>query len=442
MRKFYFMVLLFFIFLTDINALMINDYKSFVNIKKSIKEKEIYKINITAPMLKKIQSDYSDVRVLDKNENEIPFVIISHKYPKEKKETYSFKILHAEKEKGKLTLYLKLPKDHESINSLKLNIDNKDYKKLVVLSKSYNQKNWKKIKQSVIYDFRSEVNVKKTKIYFSKSKASYYKVVIKDLSAGSKTDTQISLKYKDLDFKVNSVSSEKLRIDGILAYTVKKKERSAKFDKLKIEDFVEYKNDENKTIIILEAAVPFKKLSFNIKNLFYSRKIAIYGGNENTPESYEYVASDIVYSFPYLKDKVTKNYIEAKTKKYKYYKFEIDNKNNPPLKIKSITFNWVSQSLFFVGLDNSNKYKLVFESNKLKKPDYDLESFIGQNNWFKLPYKKAAIGKIHTNEKYIAATDLDRQNEIEQNILKIIVVIIIVIMSFWLYRLLVFSKKK
>ena len=121
--------------------------------------------------------------------------------------------------------------------------------------------------------------------------------------------------------------------------------------------------------------------------------------------------------------------------KQAFYKIVIMNRNNPQLELKGITLSWIQQNLYFIALRSGERYSLCMGNPRVKGPDYDIVSFVNQNTLV-APSLRANGTCIAEPEGWSAAYARRTRRRHGKNILKIVVVLLVLGMGFWLYTLL------
>jgi hypothetical protein len=114
------------------------------------------------------------------------------------------------------------------------------------------------------------------------------------------------------------------------------------------------------------------------------------------------------------------------------------NKNNPTLEIKSVTFSWVQQDLYFIALKQSEHYSLCFGNPQVKKPEYDIANFVNHDTLSRNTYELAVLAPWHMS----GGPRREWFSDIEKLILRFVVVILVVGMGIWFYTLMKKTSKK
>lgn len=418
---------------TNVKASTATDFQYYLDLKAAIKKNLLYQVPLTTEVLEKCRADYGDIRLYDQGDEEIPYVVIENELPPEKVESYDFQVTDYQTEKNSITITLQSPKEFKPIGLIKLDVADRDFRENVSISGSNDFIKWEQLAKDTIYDFSSQIELRKTEIRFKECKYLYYRLKLTGTQKVEGNFESINLKYKDLILNVDNLKNKKLKINRISGQTAYSKEKTTIYDEKKITNFSLNIDKNGDSVIILEANLPADVIYFDILNSYYCRNLRIFVSNTGEEESYTYLNQTSLYNFPFPESKETKNYIAVETTKHRFYKFVIENKNNPSLEIKNIRFRWIQKNLYFIALNDTPQYQLYFGNETVNSPDYDLKKFVNQNNWFKQDYNRLETGLIVKNAEYRTKSTPLRGEKI---LLTAIVILLAAGMSWWIYKLL------
>lgn len=411
----------------------LNNFLYFAPIRGSVQKGALYRVPLSGDIIGKCNQYCTDARILDQDRKEIPFVIIESRGNNAGVETYLFEITGYDNTLKAETVTMRLPEKHRAISAIQISTRDRDFRKKVQVYGSPNMNEWVLLAEDGIWDFSSQVDLRKTDIKFPESDYRYYRLIIRTLKRQEIKSETMRLKYHGLDFSVENERAGIIRIDRI--------EGRASLSRLKsVHDenmFAHFssRKDEDRTMIDIEAGIPFERISFEIANSYYFRKVGIYHSDTGKEGSFRLVTMEQVYSFPFSDSKETRNYIECPGSGKGYYRFVIENRNNPPLEIKNIKLAWVRRNAYFIALDDSSQYTLWFGNSSLKRPEYDIVHFINQSNWHTHSAKELQLGQVERNTAFGSAPNKDRGAAIEKVVLTLIVVLLVIVIAYWLYSL-------
>lgn len=406
------------------------------NVNGPIKRNGLYQLHIDEELIGKSAPDFHDVRLFDENKGEVPFVILDHRLSGRDARTFPLKVSGFKEQDNSIEIIVKMPGLPEVINEIFVETDDKDFQKKVVISGSNDSHNWVFIKNDAIFDFSSQVNLRKTRLSIPESKYLYYQLRMEDSGSTVKAREDITLKYGKLDFRINGAAKRRIRINEVYGRdTTSMAEYSTQYDKKDIDNFTGKKDKDGNTVIVFEAQLPFDKMIFDISNPYYFRKIKIYGGNKNIDKDYKYLTDDYLYGFAISETTQKKCTIYYTSPKYKYYKVVVYNKNNPTLDVKRISLEWGRKNIFFIALNDAKNYKLCFGNSEVGRPVYDLSNFINQANWERQSFTKINRAEISVNEHLETQAPPEPESQKGNILLTTIVILLVVGLAIWVYKL-------
>jgi hypothetical protein len=281
------------------------------------------------------------------------------------------------------------------VNVVDLDIGDRDFKKRVSLSKSVDGKTWNPLIEDNIYDFSSQVNVRRTRIEFTETDAQFLRIKILDLKPQQSTQPSIKLKYEGLDFSVNGVQNKNLRIRAARASTGTPAEKKPIYDHKTFNAPEPTLDKDGNTVIVLPAGLPLDIVSLDVRNPYFHRVVNLFGSSTGKEDSYHLLTSQVIYRFPLSAEKrEERNFIEQHITRQPYYKIVIMNRNNPPLELKSVTLSWIQQNLYFIALKSNERYTLCCGNAQINRPDYDLVSFVNKDTLSQHPYERLELSAI------------------------------------------------
>lgn len=330
------------------------DYFKEIEVNGNSKYKEFY---ITEDIYSKSKNDLGDIRILDGNGQEIPYVI-------EKKDagynnieriiSVGNIVSETAKEERMETVFKFSPKtelDDVFGNRIEI-IPKRNFYFEYELLGSNNGKNWDYITYGEIYKTPDRENLL---IDFPEEKYAYYKLV---------TDLNKESNFKGAVLKF--YGSEKKETETTLLKLQYQSEEKDKTSIITIET-----NNLPVHKIYLKASGEFKR-NYSIGNSYYYRTGTIFkvGDKENMQIDFRRISRS------------------------EQMILEIKNGDNKPLIITEIQGEYIPAKLMFKAEENG-KYKITFGNENLYKPKYDLEEFSSMIKDRDL----VTAGKINTVEK-------------------------------------------
>ncbi len=419
------------------------DFSYCAEVQAVIKADSLYQVHLSDEIIRQTGTGLYDLRLFDSSGKETPFTVIENVPPyEETMETYRLEITGYESGPLSATITMKMPQKHRPIGLLDLDIADRDFKKRVALSVSSDGKTWRPLANDNIYDFTSQVNLRKTRIEFPRTDDRFFQLTLTDFVQQPASQQSISLKYEGLEFSVSGIQKKELRVQSVKGSTLVPAEKKPVYDQKTLTNITSALDKDGNTVVTFAAALPIDILSFDVSNHYFYRTIELYGSNDGKDDSYRLLASQQVYRFPLSSEQhEEKIQIEANTQKYASYKVVVLNKNNPPLDIKRITISWIQKNMYFIALRNDDRYSLCYGNQRMPRPDYDIVRFVNRNLLSQHAVVRTSLAEP-TKSEGPRRMLWDRLAGTEKIVLKIVVVLLVVGMGVWLYSLLKKTPEK
>ena len=324
-----------FLFLITIIQLFSSQYFKTIKITGKSAYKQFF---LTEDIYENSKNNLGDIRIIDKNGKEVPYVIETGK----EKEKHSEKILARGKidevltKKDKMEFIVKFNSDSSLKdiigNRLEL-IPSKNFYTEYTLLGSNNGTDWEQVTSGEIYKTPDKSNFT---IEFSEKRYEFYKIVT-PLDKGNI--------FSEAILKLSNNEAGKLKTVGTkLDYKI---EQEGKSTILKIKSkFLPLKN------IVLDVNDEFQR-NYTVRsgdNFYVEGIISKVGEKSNLIINLENV--------PKLSEIIV----------------EIQNGDNSPLKINGVTGNYVPDRIVFRATEGED-YKITFGDESLDKPEYDIAEF-------------------------------------------------------------------
>ena len=324
-----------FLFLITIVQLFSSQYFKTIKITGKSTYKQFF---LTEDIYENSKNNLGDIRIIDKNGKEVPYVIETEK----EQEKHSEKIVARAKidevltKKDKMEFIVKFNSDSSLKdiigNRLEL-IPSKNFYTEYTLFGSNNGTDWEQVTSGEIYKTPDKANLT---IEFSEKRYEFYKIVT-PLDKGNI--------FSEAILKLSNNEAGKLKTVGTkLDYKV---EQEGKSTILKIKSkFLPLKN------IVLDVNDEFQR-NYAVRsgdNFYAEGIISKVGEKSNLVVNLE--------NIPKLSEIIV----------------EIKNGDNSPLKINRVTGNYVPDRIVFRAIEGED-YKITFGDENLNKPEYDIVEF-------------------------------------------------------------------
>ncbi len=404
-------------------------------LKGEIKKGGVYRIMLPVEILERCEKSCRDIRLFDKENREIPFVILDNRIPARKTVRHPLEVISYDDQTGRTKIVLKRTGPIEPINRIELESPDRDFNKTVAVSGSTDNRNWKALGQEAIYDFSSRVNLRKMHVSLEENTYPYFQLTI-DEGKEEKGFKNIRLIYDGMDFSASTYTKKKLKMTRFVVFDDAQSHEKVAYDEFKLLPSISTDAERRVTEISFNTTLPFSLIEFAIDHPYYYRQIKLYGTNTNRKEDLIMIQQDSIYRFPISNQTEAKKHINISApQEYRFYKVVIENEANPPLKIESIMLKWAQKQLFFIGLDDHPEYRLCWGSPVMEEVNYDIARMVRADNWFTQSIETVHISAIAQNMTYNPFKTKDDKTLIEKNILVMVVVLVVMVVAFFLFQL-------
>jgi hypothetical protein len=419
---------------TDASAAM-KDFQYQAEIKGPIQKGYIYQVVLPGRALAKMSPRLGDLRVYGPHQTEIPYVIIDNVTPEVPGRYVTLEAVRYEPADEWTTIYLSNPEPAREIHALAFGIPDQDFQKEVILEGSFDQANWNRITRDTIYDFTTQIDLRKVRLNFANTRCKFFRVKMRDVRKPKNPEQTIRVQLKGADVSIDYPDAKKIQIQRIEALTGNSRESVVVYDHQAIKPLKPIAVKNHKTIIDIQSGLRFERIDFEIGNPLYYRQVHIYYSETGAEDSYQLLAGEDIYRT----STQTHNFLLNHFPHYPYYRFEIENKDDLPLEIKEIRLTWIQKILCFNGLESAPAYTLCYGNSRVEAPDYDLKKLIRQDNWVQVFDKQGgsnrlSLDKTITNPSFRSNFGGKQGNQ-EGFVLTIVVILLVAGLGVWLYKL-------
>ena len=413
-----------------------DNFRYKASIDGQIRKNAIYRIMLGSNVLEKCENACSDIRIYDGDKREVPYILLDNMVPVRNAEASPLKVKSYTDNNGADNIILERTEHVEPVTRIYLETDDQDFRKAVSVSGSNDMSKWEALGEDSIYDFSSQIDLRKTFVTIKKNTYKYLRFSMKEQSSRKVKSQNIRLKYEGLDLNVKTPVDKKLQIDRFLAQNFEESRESKVYDELVIKPQISNDDRKKVTEMLIEIPFPVASVILSIDNPYYLRPVRLLGSATKRDEDFVLVQQTSLHNLSIAEQKEIKNSIEVPSSaRYRFYKIIIENQANPPLKCEKITLRWVQKQLFFIGLDDNQQYSLALGSPSTGAVQYDIAALITQNNWFDQRAELMKISAAVQNTGYKPIGDRDARARIEKYILTGIIIFLVLVVGFFLYQL-------
>jgi hypothetical protein len=309
-----------------------------------------YKVDLDPDVVAKLNSNFSDIRIRDVMDVDVPYFIEKEPFSVTKRVFKQYKIVEKIKWKNGATVLVVKNEGKVRINNIQLQIKNFDVRKRLELAGSDDNKNWYTIKEN--YLFRSANGLQTTSevkgLNFPYTDYQYYRIIIYD--------------WYSLPLNI-------LKIGYFDTY-----EEQGKFKNLENKTITRFDSSETKQTYIkinFNETPYFDKLVIRSKKpIYYYRKAKVCTKKIDKKGRTHY---DVLDYITLNSNSDFTSYFSDFDKKEFY--IVIENEDNPPLGKITIEAYQLNRYLI-THLERNQVYRLVLKNDKINtKPNYDINHF-------------------------------------------------------------------
>ena len=344
MKKYSFLIV-FFIGLTCFSQ----NYKGTLN---SVEKEGLHKIMLTPEIRSASRDNFNFIRIKDSANKEVPYVLKYHS-----DQLFStfvpIKILSNKRIKDSITAVIIENKTNEKLTNLILQVANTDISKTYHLYGSNDAKNWFGITANNILSLNNSAqksSVEK-RINFPTTTYQFLKIEFNDKNS-------LPINILDAGKYINNYFSE----DPITIKDYKQEITELKDSKITQIKFIANNSHQ------------INSISFDVNTAFFLRNAKLIINKERKIKKRVETYQQVVANFQ-LSSKIENTFFLNNLNE-KEFIIEIENKDNPSLKITNITL--LQKPVYIISnLKKKQQYQLIIDTT-FSKPSYDLGNFISE----------------------------------------------------------------
>lgn len=402
------------------------------DISGSLTPGKLYLVPLPAEVMRAARPDLGDLRLYDSKGKEVPFVTLRHEAPQEEGSIKHLQVKGYSPGIFEAVLTLKADKPVARAVEIALNVADQNFRKTAEVSVSSDGQTWKPVASEPIYDFSSQVDLRKTTLTLPVVDALWFRVKITDLKEPIQG---VAFGAGGLFFALKQ-TPKRLKINHVTVRTEARGGVRPVVDAWRTTDLERKEIDGRKTVITIPTNLPADRMMIETKTPYFHRLILIEGSETREEKDFHKFASGTLFRFP-LSGKHEENVtIECLTQKKPIYRLIIDNGDNQPLDIVAVTLVWTRRNILFLAPADGSKVTLCFGNPHVTAPFYDLNHFVTQADWHTQEDIQATLNPARANvDEPKSFPDPDRKARLEKIVLLGLVVILIPAFGFWIFRL-------
>lgn len=333
-------------------------YYKDISINNGPTKGDLIKIILDQEIFNVAQKDLSDLRIVDKEGNDMPFKLIVESGTFSQENIYPVKILNNSysTEGGYNIFIVDFGQDGFLNSSLNILTSSENFKRVVEILGSNDTSSWNVLKKDgYIYDYTDKIG---------------------NFKAQNTTVNYPENAYRYIQVKIFTSGEAPLAINGAQISKITRKEKR--------ETIISpaYTTKENVTKKITEIVIDLDKKGWPTSNLLinsldenFNREVAIYQSSDKV--NWQSVGQGYIFNYNTPKFVGANLDIKYRETDKQYLKIEIFNGDNKPISIDNISVKTILRSIVFqYGADvTSGSYRLYYGNSKADFPQYDLDKF-------------------------------------------------------------------
>jgi hypothetical protein len=355
------------------------DYSSSI---KTDHPKGYQQIDLSPQLLGQLSSNYSDLRLLDSNQNEVPYVLRKEPFVSMKSFFREYPLLTNSPQPNGTSVIIFNNPNNEELSQISFVVKNNAVNKSARLSGSNDQKNWFLIRDHIhLHSMHNSQKTSELKLLnFPRTDYSYFKLEINDSNSLPIQFEQVGYyDYQSIDGLMTKTSM------SIISHT---DSASVSYLFLKFDHLTHL---ERIHVEIKGSAYYYRLAHFKVRKTRTTRK----GKKQVYFENLSSV---------YLNSN-TENIFEIGPINLSDLYLEIENGDDQPLLVESVQ-TYLLKNYLVAELDPTMQYQLAFGNPKIHSPKYDLQHF---KNDIPKQLPTIAVGAIISNQKGKTNSELNNR---------------------------------
>ena len=312
-----------------------------------------------------------------------------------------------------------------------------DFKKKVTLEGSPDGKKWSPVGADTIFDFSSSIALSKIVVEIAKTDLPFLRLTLEDESTPLKKDPEFSLAYEGLQFKAAGINTKSFRISAIRGRTGPEQEEKPVYDSLKLSSSqftMSADKDGNSRVDLGEIRLPVSEVVLDVAQPYFYRQLEILESEDEDGEEERVVSRGAVYRMTGMKKpEKTLSFGEA-TLRHAWLR--ITNNNNPPLKLAGVELKWVRKDLYFIP-EAGRGYRIFGGSTEAEIPVYELQQVLSGDRRELASYQEVSLGAVEKNASFKGGSGpKESRARREKTVFTAVIVAVVLLIGFWLIRLL------
>jgi hypothetical protein len=393
------------------------------------------RISIPRDVLSTARVGLPDARIFDDAGTETPYVVRSQQFGGASPTSFGLKAVSYKRQGKSDVIVLELPENSGSVNRLDLETGARDFRKSVKVESSSDRKSWAAVADDAIFDFSSRIDLRRTGISFADTACRYVRLTLADAEAPTADGPDMDLRYQGLEFSVKGKSTAgAFRVNRVTGWAGQSEAASAQYDRASVpQPKMALDKIKNSVVALGEINLSLDSISVSVENPYYYRRVEVWGADQDEEKAYRMLAGGVIYRVVGMAK--SENVLRLGQVHSRFLKLKILNGDNPPLRLKDVELTWLKQSLYFVP-EAGRSYVLYVGSEDMRAPDYDLGQLLTGDAKMLQSYREGHTKELKPNAEFNPSTPAKVKAKQERKALKAIILLLVMGLVYWMYRLL------
>lgn len=389
------------------------------------------RIPLPAQVMSAAASGLSDLRLFDEHGGETPYGISPHRTLPAS--AFVFRIVAYQPLDGGASLVLQRPQEAGPFWELTLHTSARDFHKTVQFQVSQDAQVWTDALTDTLFDFSSQIDVRRTTLSFPETDAPYVRLLLRDVALAAASPPRVRLRFEEFELAVPGASALPFHIDRITGRSGRREQDADSAGYTPVPLPATRTDAQGNTVVLLgRVNLPVTRLTLTIDRAYYHRHVELWAATLDQEDAYTLVASGVIYRLPGVAASTQSLDVDAVQRPY--LRLKIRNGDNPPVPLRQVDLTWIRSSLYFVPAAGQ-RYTLYFGGEGLRSPAYELQQLLPALHASRVPYPMAQLGEVRASPHYQPHLAQDRREWWEKTLLTVVVVLLAGGLGIWAYRL-------
>ncbi len=353
--------------------------------------------------------DLSDLRLFDQQGEETPFVLYPQTVPADAETTtFSFRVTGFSTTDEGDSYIIEDPDPGQTIHGVEVITPSHDFSRTVRVFVP-GQGGWREIASDAIFDFSSQVALRKTSITLPPTTAPRLRLLMRDTGAGGKDEASLEVRFRGVELtwregKAYPPTNGTFRLTGAMGRERVSRSRRPVEDTVTLPlGPVELDTEGNTVIPLGEVNLPLSTLTLKVETPYFYRQVEVWEappGSDRGPNGgvvWRRVSGDAIYRVPGMeRGRVT---LPLPGMRLARTRLVVQNGDNPPLAVGTVEGTVPRKWLWFLP-QAGKSYSLGFGGEEARPPRYETGKLIPNDPARLERHPLLEVGTVGKNPEY------------------------------------------